>query len=140
MNFSIASVASDAPSSNTTAGVQANGLGSFDSGAFMTLLLAELKNQNPLEPMDDKDMMAQMTQMNSLSELQGIKSALDNMVVSNEFIYASSLIGKTVKADFGQGKTIEGAVTGLTQVNGSLMLQIGDTDVPISAITEVKGG
>jgi len=140
MNFSIDSVASGTTTNSNTSGVQASTFGGFDSGAFMKLLLAELQHQNPLEPMDDKDMMAQMTQLNSLSELQGIKSAMDNMVVSNEFIYASSLIGKTVKADFGHGKIIEGAVTGLTQVNGSLMLQVEDTEVPISAITEVKGG
>ena len=63
---------------------------------FMSLLLAQLKNQNPLEPMDDTEMVNQMVTMNSLDELQKISKALTSMTQTNQFVSAASLIDKTV--------------------------------------------
>lgn len=53
---------------------------SMDGGEFMMILLAQLRNQNPLEPMDDKQMIAQMAQLNSLEELQKINASLSTLV------------------------------------------------------------
>lgn len=140
MTNSIASVSSTAQTSaSSTVASQVASLGSVDTGAFMQLLLAELKNQNPLEPLSDTDMMAQMTQLNSLSELKTISAQMSNMVVSNEFIYATSLIGKSVTANVGNDETLKGVVTGITQENGVVMLQLGDKEVTISSVTEVGG-
>jgi flagellar basal-body rod modification protein FlgD len=56
------------------------GLSALDGGAFMEVLLAQLRHQNPLQPMDDKDLIGQMAQLNSLQELQKINSALEKLV------------------------------------------------------------
>ncbi len=140
MTNSVASVGSASQTSSTTTGAsQPASLSQVDTSAFMQLLLTELKHQNPLEPMKDSDMMAQMTQLNSLSELQTIRSQMSNMVISNEFIYATSLIGKSVTATIGKGETVNGVVTGLTQENGVVMLHIGEKEVAMSSVTEVGG-
>jgi flagellar basal-body rod modification protein FlgD len=70
--------ASTAAQSNTQTN-SAAGL-SMDGGEFMMILLAQLRNQNPLEPMDDKQMIAQMAQLNSLQELQKINASLSTLV------------------------------------------------------------
>ena len=55
-------------------------LSGFDANAFMAILLAQLRNQNPLEPMDDKELIAQMTQLNSLEELKKISAGIDTLI------------------------------------------------------------
>lgn len=130
------SAAAATDSSTKTAQQTAN----FDGSDFMLLLLAQLKNQNPLEPMDDKDMMGQMTQMNSLQTLQSIQSTLEILTAGNQVSSAANLIGKTVKANVGEDEPLEGVVTGVTVEEGKIMISIGDETVPINAIIEISGG
>ncbi len=80
--MSVASVSSNSQASGAAGAKTASGLAmpEVDSGAFMKMLLAQLRHQNPLEPMDDKEMIGQMTQLNSLQELQKINSTLQTLV------------------------------------------------------------
>jgi flagellar basal-body rod modification protein FlgD len=66
----------------SNSGLQANaGSGlAMDGGEFMMILLAQLRNQNPLEPMDDKELISQMAQLNSLQELQKINASLSTLL------------------------------------------------------------
>jgi flagellar basal-body rod modification protein FlgD len=79
--MSITSVISNVStqSSTTYQAAASSGL-EMDGGEFMMILLAQLRNQNPLEPMDDKEMIAQMAQLNSLQELQKINASLATLV------------------------------------------------------------
>lgn len=47
---------------------------------FMTLLVAQLKNQDPLAPQDGTEFVAQLTQMNSLDQLVGIRESIDKLI------------------------------------------------------------
>ncbi len=46
---------------------------------FMTLLVAQLKNQDPLEPQDGAAFVAQLAQFNSLDQLVGIRQSIDKL-------------------------------------------------------------
>lgn len=46
---------------------------------FMSLLVAQLKNQDPLQPQDGTEFVAQLTQFNSLDQLTGIHESLDQL-------------------------------------------------------------
>ena len=46
---------------------------------FMTLLVAQLKNQDPLAPQDGTEFVAQLTQMNSLDQLVSIRESIDKL-------------------------------------------------------------
>ena len=50
---------------------------------FMTLLVAQLKNQDPLAPQDSTQFVAQLAQFNSLDQLINIREALDQLVAAN---------------------------------------------------------
>jgi flagellar basal-body rod modification protein FlgD len=104
---------------------------------FMTVLLAQLKNQNPLEPMQDKDIMAQMAQLNSLEELQNIKSKMAEVALSSQASLAASLIGKRVKATLSSGDTVDGIVSGTAMSDGSYVLKVGNQSVPLSSVNEI---
>lgn len=73
---------------------------------FLQLLVAQLRNQDPLEPMQDTEFIAQMSQFSSLEQLINMNDNLSNSInvnyvtsqsISNSM--ATSLLGKTVTAD-----------------------------------------
>ena len=69
--------------------------------AFLTLFVAQLENQDPLNPMEDKDMLAQLAQFSSLEQLTNISTALEGVTSALESIQqvgATSYIGKDVLA------------------------------------------
>lgn len=77
--MTVSSISSSTANSSARAASNA-GLSALDNSAFMEVLLAQLRHQNPLQPMDDKDLIGQMAQLNSLQELQKINSALEKLV------------------------------------------------------------
>ena len=112
---------------------------------FMSMLLAQLRNQHPLEPMEDSALMTQMTQLNSLSELQNINSGLQSMNTglvkmnqSNQLTEAAALIGKTAQVSLDDGQTRSGIVTGVSTSKGEIMLWLGDLEVALSKLITVK--
>ncbi|GIV63193.1 MAG: flagellar hook capping FlgD N-terminal domain-containing protein [Chloroflexota bacterium] len=109
-------------------------------GDFLTMLVAQLTHQNPLEPMKDSEMMSQFTQLNSLQELQAMRVVLDSAAAANQNAYAASLIGKIVKVAQKDGSTLEGVVGGVTSEKGVLYLQIGSQKAPLSDVIEIRGG
>ncbi|MEP6901841.1 MAG: flagellar hook capping FlgD N-terminal domain-containing protein [Actinomycetota bacterium] len=56
--------------------------GKTDSNMFMTLLVAQLKNQDPLQPQDGAAFVAQLAQFNSLDNLIGIRQAMEQLLAS----------------------------------------------------------
>ena len=111
----------------------------LDSGQFMQILLAQLTHQNPLEPMDNSEMMTQFSQLNSLQELRGIHSSMETMTTVNATTYLTSLIGKTVKASRADGKIIEGVVEGVETETDNPQVLIGDERVDLVNVLEIKG-
>ncbi len=115
----------------------------IDNDDFMTLLFAQLKNQDPMKPMDSSEMMGQIATLNSLNALLSIKESITALNDSQTLSYASSLIGKTINAvpDPNDTSTIvTGVVTSMTTYNGETLVQIGNTDVKLSTIVSVSNG
>jgi len=65
---------------------------------FLMLLLAQLKHQDPLSPLDNQEFIAQLAQFNTLEEMINLNQQFGDMLQFQELSYASTLIGKTVTA------------------------------------------
>jgi flagellar basal-body rod modification protein FlgD len=104
--------------------------------------MAQLQNQDPLKPMDDTQMIAQMAQFSALEATQQLSSVIQQSSNNQTINQAASLIGKYVQADQADGSSINGAVTGVTftSTNGSTTptLSIGDKSVDYSTIRQVS--
>jgi|WetSurMetagenome_2_1015567.scaffolds.fasta_scaffold228064_2 flagellar basal-body rod modification protein FlgD len=111
----------------------------MDSDQFMQILMAQLTHQNPLEPMDNAEMMSQFSQLNSLQELREIHTGMDKLSSSNQVIYLSSLIGKSVKVNRTDGKVIEGVVEGVVTEKDNPQLRIGNNEYPLDDVIEIQG-
>ena len=63
---------------------------------YMKLLVAQLQNQNPFEPMDNNQMASQLAQFSQLSQLEGMNSSFSDVLSTTNRNYANSLMGKNV--------------------------------------------
>ena len=65
------------------------------------LMIAQLKNQNPLEPQDNGEFISQLAQFSSLEEMQSLSGSVDDMASqfrSTQALQASAMVGRTVLA------------------------------------------
>ena len=123
--------------SSTSLPESLNGYG-LGKDAFFKLLIAELSNQNPLSPMDNKEFVSQLTQFSSLEKL----SSLNNTLASLGEIYllsqAAQFIGYRVEAESPlTGETIEGVVKEVIWEDKVPYLLIGSLLTPVSWITRI---
>jgi flagellar basal-body rod modification protein FlgD len=75
---------------------------SLDQDAFLSILVAQLTHQDPLNPMEDTDMTSQLAQFSSLEQLTNINdgiSTLNDTMNQNDILTAVSFIGKEIKAE-----------------------------------------
>jgi flagellar basal-body rod modification protein FlgD len=110
---------------------------------YMTLLVTQLQNQNPLEPMDNQDMAAQLAQFSQLQQLENVNSSFGNVLDLVQRSYASSLIGKEVSfettSEDGTTQTQSGKVEGvILDDKEGILLQVGNQNVSLADITAIK--
>ncbi|MDG0793548.1 flagellar hook assembly protein FlgD [Cohnella ginsengisoli] len=106
---------------------------------FMKILLTQLQNQDPMEPMQDKDFIAQMATFSSLEQTMNMATELHSL--SQSAALASSLIGKQVEwlgaTDNGSTVTKSGVVDSIKMKNGDQFAVIGKDEVAIKDLTSV---
>jgi flagellar basal-body rod modification protein FlgD len=118
----------------SSAANSASSLGTLGGTDFITLMLAQLQNQDPTSPVDSNTFLTQLAQ---LSEVQGITSlntnfgALSTSLTSNQALQASSLLGhqalvNSSTATLATGATVTGAVN-VPQNTSQVTLSITDS-------------
>lgn len=132
------SIESGAPATfgreQSTALNQATDLGRDE---FMRLLLTQLRNQNPLEPISNAEFIGQLAQFSTLDAVEQLRDASSQSFLSQEVIQGASLIGKVV--EHGTGTTVEGRgiVGAVSVVNGQVKLQVNEEQVPLSQVQRI---
>jgi flagellar basal-body rod modification protein FlgD len=134
-----ASLAAASSSAASTAVDKTHQLGKQD---FLKLLLAQLQNQDPMKPMDDTQMIAQMAQFSALEATQQLQQTIQQSSNVQTIFQAGALIGKYIQANQPDGTSTTGAVTGVdfTSTDGvvSPTLQVDGNDVDYSTIVRVS--
>jgi flagellar basal-body rod modification protein FlgD len=130
----------------------------LDKDAFLKLLISELRNQDPLKPMDDKEFISQLAQFSSLEQMQSMNTTLGGMsdvqsslqtgmVAQSLFQQAVALVGKTVevvnpdyKAESSpdSDKTIKGRIDTVDFTSGAPVLKINGKTVPLQNVLSVS--
>ncbi len=105
---------STTPSATAQRAWSGSNLGKQD---FLKLLIAQLRNQDPLKPAEDREVISQMAQFSALEATQSLSSAVERSANLQLVSQAGALVGKWVEAarpDAGEGATVAGTVTGVT--------------------------
>lgn len=92
----------------------------LDYDAFLKLLVAQMENQDPLEPVSDTEYIAQLATFSNVE--QNIKSneLLTELLLSSTLSDAHNLIGRTVSAADGRSGTVESVQIIDSQINAKL--------------------
>lgn len=109
---------------------------------YMKLLVTELQNQNPLEPMDNNQMASQLAQFSQLQQLESMDSNFASVLAVSERAYANTLIGKQVSfmavTETGEEQLASGTVDGVTtDEDGNVVLTVGDKTPALEDIISV---
>ena len=106
---------------------------------FLKLMVAQMKNQDPMNPSDDKDNIAQMAQFSSLEQITNLATAtqdLANRVTTSQML---GLIGHSVSYVGDDDATVTGTVQSVQVAGGSTKLTIdGKAGIDPSVVAEVR--
>jgi flagellar basal-body rod modification protein FlgD len=105
--------------------------------AFLKLLVAQLKYQNPLSPMDGTQFIAQTAQLTMTEKLEELATLQTTASAENNKRSAAELVGRTITYDNGSS-VVEGTVTAALMNAGAPVLLIGKTEVPLGKVLEVR--
>jgi flagellar basal-body rod modification protein FlgD len=110
---------------------------------YMKLLITELQNQNPLEPMDNSEMASQLAQFSQLQQLESMNSNFASVLATTERTYAGSLIGKEISFMTQTTDAAQEIISGVVQevhndVDGEILLSVGDFTIGLDDVLTVK--
>lgn len=140
---------SQVPSTGSTSGTgttdgakKPQSLRDLDVDQFLQLMIAELTNQDPLNPMDNNQMLQQINQLREISASDRLTDTLDSVLMGQNLSTASGLIGKEVKALSDDAKDITGVVDRVSvdtsdSGNRTLRVHIGANSVNLKNIREI---
>jgi len=124
---------------------QPSGGDALGKDAFMRLLVQQMRNQDPLEPAKNEEMLAQLAQFQNLEEMDELNGNIVGLAVlqqANALLQqvtsASGLIGKQVEYLHGaDGATRWGTVDSVRVEDGVATLSIGGQSVPLTDVVQV---
>lgn len=113
-------------------------LGQFGKDDFMNLLLAQLKNQDPLKPMDDAQFVSQLAQFSTLEKITEMSQQMGVMLDVEQLGQATALVGKSVEGtDPTSGETVKGVVDSAKMDDHVASVVVGGKTIPLSAVHDV---
>ncbi|NIM06540.1 MAG: hypothetical protein GTO55_08935 [Armatimonadetes bacterium] len=122
------------PSSDSTSAPRELG-----KDAFLNLLVTQIRFQDPLAPLEDREFIAQLAQFSSLEQMQYVNDNLVVLAQMQAISQAASLIGKHVTTKAGaNGETISGLVDAVLFEGGQPWLMVGDDKINPSDVTRVE--
>ena len=116
----------------------AAGLGALDGDAFLKLMVAQLKYQNPFEPLDQSQMLQQTAALSMVEVLQRLAGSQSVLMGVQQATMATGLIGKEVTAINGAGEKVTDIVRNVSFTADGPLLKIGEEEIPIGNVVKVK--
>lgn len=112
----------------------------LDKDAFLKLLVAQLRYQDPTAPMDTSAFMAQTSQLTSVEKLSELAETTRASFDVQQRLGAASLVGRQVSWTADDGTTSSGTVSAVTLLGSTPQLRVGDTDVALDKVTAIVAG
>jgi len=118
-----------------------------DSDIFLNLLTTQLRNQNPLEPLENGEFIQQVSQLAAVEQTQALNAKISELITiqeivagQNAFTQSASLVGKTVEyIDPVTGEEKSGKVTAIHMDGDGLLLDVNGEQIPMNQVTGIIG-
>jgi len=115
--------------------------GELSSADFLKLMIQELVNQDPLEPMKNEDLLAQVSQIKNMETLSKLDATMTEMIFQQRLASAGAMLGTYVKGISTAGQNVSGYVIKVTasNVNGVTLVTHAGDQIPVDKVTEIQG-
>ncbi|HEX4148887.1 MAG TPA: flagellar hook capping FlgD N-terminal domain-containing protein, partial [Pirellulales bacterium] len=110
---------SSSSSSSSSTSTASDPFGSVNLGDFLTLMIAQLQNQDPTDPVSNSDLLQQIGDMETIESNQQLNSTLTGLSLSDSLTAGSELIGQYIVGTDSSGDMAEGQVDSVSVVNGT---------------------
>jgi flagellar basal-body rod modification protein FlgD len=105
---------------------------------FLKLLVAQMTAQNPLSPMDNQDLLAQMVQFSTLQQNTNLQTALTGMENSQNLLQANSLLGRQVTVQVDSTHTAQGVVSSIGLDTATPQVVVNGTPYDLSQVLSIS--
>jgi flagellar basal-body rod modification protein FlgD len=120
----------------------ADAINNIDLDVFLKLMITEMQNQDPLNPLDNKDMLAQISQIREVGATDKLTSTLDSVLLGQNITSSTNLIGSEISAISDDNQRVSGKVNRVSIEDGQpkLHLDLGMKGEPSVETGEVEKG
>lgn len=129
------------PVKSTTSTNKTQQQSQLDKDMFLKILAAQLGNQDPTQPMEDREMIAQMAQFSTLEQISNLNQAFNQFMTSqqNDISRYSNMMNKEVSwINEETGGQESGVVKGIIKKDNQFYYQINDQEIPVGIINSAK--
>lgn len=109
----------------------------LDREAFLKLLVAQLKYQDPTKPADTSQMLTQTAQLTMVDRLNEMAAAYQESAATQRLSLAGSLVGSNITFVDPEGLAVTARVDAASVTDGALVLSAGQYVVPYESVTGV---
>jgi flagellar basal-body rod modification protein FlgD len=117
-----------------------NAKASADKDMFLQLLVAQMRYQDPMNPTDSGEFLAQSAQFTALEKMQDVADQTAQLLSAQMAFGASGLIGKQITWLDSDGVSRTGSVSGVTFGANGPELDVDGTTLPLSSVQTVTDG
>lgn len=120
--------------SNTNTNDDERNVGELGKDDFIKLLITQLRHQDPMNPVDDKEFIGQMAQFSALEQMQNVSAGINS-------VRGSTLLGKevraTVSSQSGEVSEVEGMVTSVKMRKGDTLVVVDGREIKVEDVEEI---
>jgi flagellar basal-body rod modification protein FlgD len=138
LNIPSNSATASSGTGNSTSSSSANsGFAALTSQDFLKMLITELQNQDPTQPVSNSELLQQLSQMQSLQSNVELKTTLQDFANNQQISSGASFLGKTVFGTDSNNNPVSGVADSVFLQNGTLMIGVGNSSISVANVTGV---
>jgi flagellar basal-body rod modification protein FlgD len=138
INAASNSTSSSSATGGTSKSSGATGFAALTSQDFLKMLITELKNQDPTQPVSNSELLQQLSQMQALQSNVELNSTLSTFSNNQQITSGASFLGKVVTGTDGNNNPVNGVADSVFLHNGTLMIGVGSSSLSVANVTGVS--
>ena len=125
------------PSGGSASAAGAGGVDSLNSQDFLNMMITELQNQDPMQPMSNAELLQQVSQIRAIQSNDQLSTTLQSVLLGQNVATANLMINQTVTGLSDAGKTVTGQVDSVSIAKGVATLHIGGDTMSLGNVTGI---
>jgi flagellar basal-body rod modification protein FlgD len=136
--MSAISALTSSTSANSSIPGNSDRLNELTTSDFIKMMVAELENQDPMNPMSNTEMLQQISQIRSITSNDQLTSTIESLTLGQALATASGLIGKTITGVNTLDESVSGKVDKVTIEGGEAKLFVGSSIINVGNVTSIE--